>query len=197
MVWLRALSAVGAVAEASRLFRAPRGEAEREPAVFQPGSTQLEARLAQVVVAALKEAFNRDRARFDLEQGHLDAQRERAEQQLRLEWLRQESERSLGQVRMMAIMSLIVWAASALLLVWLPGSQEATSKVLLGFGWSALIGSVACAFVAHSGITEWLVNAHTSGPVTPHVPQSSARTILPWLLVLGLALTATSVIVAL
>ena len=129
MVWLRALSAVGAVAEASRLFRAPRGEAEREPAVFQPGSTQLEARLAQVVVAALKEAFNRDRARFDLEQGHLDAQRERAEQQLRLEWLRQESERALGQVRMMAIMSLIVWAASALLLVWLPGSQEATSKV--------------------------------------------------------------------
>ena len=42
--------------------------------------SQLETRLAGVVVAALKEAFDRDKARMDLERAHLDAERQRAEE---------------------------------------------------------------------------------------------------------------------
>ena len=91
VAWLRALNAVSTVAEASRLFRGARTDVEREAAGGEPGSTQLEARLASVVVAALKEAFDRDRARFNLEQGHLDAERERSDARLRLEWVRQTS----------------------------------------------------------------------------------------------------------
>lgn len=197
VTWLRALNAVGTVAEASRLFRGARTDLEREAAGGEPGSTQLEARLASVVVAALKEAFDRDRARFNLEQGHLDAERERAEARLRLEWLRQTSERTLGQVRMIAVMSLVVWVASGLLLVWLPGSQASASRLLLGFGWGALIATVACAFVAHNRITAWLVGAQTSDATPADLPRSASRTILPWLLVLGFALTAGSVITAL
>ena len=197
VTWLRALNAVGTVAEASRLFRGARTDLEREAAGGEPGSTQLEARLASVVVAALKEAFDRDRARFNLEQGHLDAERGRADARLRLEWLRQTSERTLGQVRMIAVMSLVVWVASGLLLVWLPGSQASASKLLLGFGWGALIATVACAFAAHNRITAWLVGAQTSDAAPADLPQSSSRAILPWLLVLGFALTAGSVITAL
>ncbi len=197
VTWLRALNAVGTVAEASRLFRGVRTDVERDAAGGEPGSTQLEARLASVVVAALKEAFDRDRARFNLEQGHLDAERERADARLRLEWLRQTSERTLGQVRMMAVMSLVVWVASGLLLVWLPGSQASASRLLLGFGWGALIATVACAFVAHNRITAWLVGAQTSDATPTDLPQSSSRAILPWLLVLGFALTAGSIITAL
>ena len=196
VTWLRALNAVGTVAEASRLFRGVRTGLEREAAGGEPGSTQLEARLASVVVAALKEAFDRDRARFNLEQGHLDAERERADARLRLEWLRQTSERTLGQVRMIAVISLVVWVASGLFLVWLP-SQASASRLLLGFGWGALIATVACAFVAHNRITAWLVGAQTSDAPPADLPQSSSRTILPWLLVLGFALTAGSVITAL
>ena len=197
VTWLRALNAVGTVAEASRLFRGARAEPGGEPVVAQPGSTQLEARLASVVVAALKEAFDRDRARFNFEQSYLDAQRARAEEQVRFEWLRQTGERALSQVRLIAVMSLIVWVASVLLLAWLPGSPETASKVLLGFGWSALIGSLACAFVTHNGVTAWLVGARALEVATSKLPQGFSRTILPWLFVLGLALTAASVVVAL
>ena len=197
LTWLRALNAIGTVAEASKVFRGASTDVEREAAGGEAGSTQLEARLASVVVAALKEAFDRDRARFNLEQGHLDAERERAEARLRLEWLRQTSERTLGQVRMIAVMSLVVWVASGLLLVWLPGSQASAPKLLLGFGWGALIATVACAFVAHNRITTWLVGAQMSDATPADLPQSSSITILPWLLVLGFALTAASLITAL
>ena len=53
----------------------------------RPGG--LEARLAGVVVAALKEAFDRDTQRLELEREQLDAERQRAERALRLELRRQ------------------------------------------------------------------------------------------------------------
>ena len=49
----------------------------------------LEARLTGVMVSALKEAFDRDAARLDLERAALDDQRRRAEEALRLELVRQ------------------------------------------------------------------------------------------------------------
>ena len=57
---------------------------------------QIETRLAGVVVAALKEAFDRDRARMDLERTHMESERQRAEEALRAELRRQSAERLLG-----------------------------------------------------------------------------------------------------
>src|SRR6187399_3504624 len=72
----------------------------------QPGAPgALETRLAGVVVAALKEAFDRDRARMDLERSQMEAERARAEEALRAELRRQASERALGQLRMIAVMA--------------------------------------------------------------------------------------------
>ncbi len=52
--WLRALSAVGTVAEATRLFRTARGLARTADPPAAPDASDLERGLANVVVAALK-----------------------------------------------------------------------------------------------------------------------------------------------
>jgi hypothetical protein len=79
---------------------------------------RLDTRLAGVVVAALKEAFDRDKARMELERAPLDAERERVEQALRAELRRQAADLALGRVRTTAIMAIGVrdassWCASA------------------------------------------------------------------------------------
>src|SRR2546430_13789583 len=60
---------------------------------------QIEARLTNVVVAALKEAFDRDHARLELERAQIEEQRRRAEEALRLELRRQVLDRELGRLR--------------------------------------------------------------------------------------------------
>src|SRR5262245_3199343 len=70
--WLRLFDAASEVAKLARRVRRP----ELPPETAAGGSgplAQMETRLAGVVVAALKEAFDRDRARMDFERAHLDA----------------------------------------------------------------------------------------------------------------------------
>src|SRR6185369_13315161 len=71
-----------------------------ETASRVPGG--LEARLAGVVVAALKEAFDRDTRRLDLERQQLEAERQRAERALRLELQRRRPRRTGGRVALPA-----------------------------------------------------------------------------------------------
>src|SRR5437899_7869057 len=59
----------------------------------------IEARLAGVVVAALKEAFDRDTRRLELEREQAAAERARAERVLRLELHRQAGDREIGRLR--------------------------------------------------------------------------------------------------
>ena len=61
----------------------------------------LETHLAGVVVAALKEVFERDSRRLDLEREMAEAERQRAERAMRLELLRQAGEREVGRLRLM------------------------------------------------------------------------------------------------
>src|SRR5687768_6980249 len=79
--------------------------------------TQIEARLTNVVMAALKEAFDRDHARLELERAQLDEQRRRAEEAMRLELRRQAADRELTRLRMLAAMALIAWLASMAIFV--------------------------------------------------------------------------------
>src|SRR5678809_270454 len=59
---------------------------------------EIEARLTNVLVAALKEAFDRDHARLDLERAHLEEQRRRAEEAARLELRRQTADREIARL---------------------------------------------------------------------------------------------------
>src|SRR5262245_35080678 len=99
--WLRMLDTVIGLADiASRKLHARTetngGRRDDAVATGSIGGGALEARLAGVVVAALKEAFDRDHQRLDLERERIDGERQRAERALRLELRRQAGEREIG-----------------------------------------------------------------------------------------------------
>jgi hypothetical protein len=150
---------------------------------------QVEARLTNVVVAALKEAFDRDHARLELERAQLDDQRRRAEEAMRQELRRQAADRELGRLRMLAAVALVGWLASVLVLGTRLGDATTTARVALGLGWVLLLGSLAFAFTAQGR-----VNAFVPDRDAP-VEAGAGATAALWLLVSGLALTAISLLI--
>jgi hypothetical protein len=190
--WLRVLDTVAGLAAATRRLRSR--EPERPDLAAGGGLGQVETRLAGVVVAALKEAFDRDRARLDLERARMDAEQRRAEDALRFELQRQAGDRALMQGRLTIVVSVVVWITSTILIFGLPDLQAAVPRTLLALGWAALIGSMASAFVAHTAVTGWM-SGHRASPGAGTAPPASQ--LAPWLLLAGLALTAASLLVAL
>jgi hypothetical protein len=185
--WMRVLDAVGGFVELSSKFR--RRAPEEEPLTAtgaRPGG--LETRLAGVLVAALKEAFDRDSARLDLERSQIEGERQRAEQALRAELRRQAAERALTHTRLIAMLAVGVWALSAALGVWLPGMRETIPRTLLGLGWAASFAALGCAFAAWRSILTWSPDAAGEGkePLT--------ATLAPWLLVAALTLVGASLL---
>src|SRR5881628_55010 len=101
--WLQLIDAALGVANFARGRKPPPANDEPqqlEAAARQPGG--LEARMAGVVVAALKEAFDRDSRRLELEREQLAAERQRAERALKLELQRQAGDREIGRMRLLA-----------------------------------------------------------------------------------------------
>ena len=191
--WMRVLDTISGLAQLTGRVRRP--EPDGGPlAPAAPGALgQLETRLAGVVVAALKEAFDRDRARMDLERAQMDAERQRAEEALRAELRRQAADRALGQIRLVAIMALGTWMLSAALGVWLPGMTDGTPRVLMGLGWALAIASLGCAFAAWQHVSTWSADGRAAGSTPVH----PAAAIAPWLLLVALALTGTALLAAL
>jgi hypothetical protein len=189
--WLRVIDTVTGLARTAGRIRS----------TFDPGSTGiaaegaargLETRLAGVVVAALKEAFDRDRARMDLERAQIEAEQRRAEEALAAELRRQAADRALGQLRLLASIAIAAWMLSAALAVWLPGMRAGIPRGLLGGGWALSFGSLACTFVAFQTISSWGAGGQNST-----LPPSRAAAVAPWLLVLALASTGASLLAAL
>lgn len=197
--WLRVLDAVGGLAQvAGRLRRGGEPGPSLTPA--GPGGGpfgQLEARLAGVLVAALKEAFDRDRARLDLEEAHMAAERERAEAALHAELRRQAADRALHQLRLVAIMAIAIWMLSAALAVWLPGLRAGMPRIFLGLGWALAIASLGGAFAGSRNVTAWSAADATGGSSAAGAPKDAAAGAAPWLLVGALALTGASLLTAL
>jgi hypothetical protein len=194
--WMRVLETVGGLVQMSSRLRRPEAEAPAQPAADEPAGPldQIEARLAGVVVAALKEAFDRDRARMDLERAQLDAERQRAEDALRAERRRQAAERALGQLRLIAIMAAAVWMLTAALGVWLPNLRQALPLTLMGTGWALAIGSLGSALVAWQQVSDWSADAQGSLSTSPSSQTSRAAL---WLLLASLALTGSALLTAL
>jgi hypothetical protein len=149
---------------------------------------QLEATLTNVVVAALKEAFDRDHARLELERAQLDEQRRRAEEAMRAELRRQAADREIGRLRLLAGTALIGWMASVALFVARLGSATTPSRALMALAWLLLLAAMGAAFTAQGRI-------NTSGPDagTPAAVTGAAGAAL-WLLIAGLALSAISLL---
>jgi hypothetical protein len=182
--WMRVVDTVGTIV--GRL----RGGV---PATQAGAPGALETRLAGVVVAALKEAFDRDRARMDLERTQVEAERRRAEEALAAELKRQAAERALGQLKLLAIIAIAAWMLSAALAVWLPGMRDGVPRALLGAGWALAFAALGCTFAGSHRISAWTAGA----AMAADLPRSGAASAAPWLLLAALASTAGSLLAAL
>jgi len=185
--WLRIIDGV---LGATDLVRWVKGKPPED--ALAGGTSRLEARLAGVVVSALKEAFDRDHQRLELERQRLEEERERAERLLRLEWQRQSGEREIARLRMLAAVALAAWLGSLFLVPRLTASGT-SGRVMLGLAWLFLLTALAAAFSAQSRVAEELGrmdDRSTSSDVT----QSAAGIAVPWLIVAGLATIAVSLL---
>jgi hypothetical protein len=187
--WMRVLETVNGLARMGGRLRSM--TLESDPGAHS-GPGALETRLAGVVVAALKEAFDRDRTRMDLERAQVEAEQRRAEAALAAELRRQTAERLLGQLRLLAIMAIGTWMLSAALAVWLPGMRAGLPRGLLAAGWALAFGALGCTFAGSQRVSAWTAAAAYSTP-----PSSAAASTAPWLLLLALASTGASLLAAL
>jgi hypothetical protein len=193
--WVRVLDTLGTLVQAGTRFA--------RPAAPPPGSSQptdlsqsasplgaLETRLAGVLVAALKEAFDRDKARMDLERETVEAERARAERALHAELRRQAADRSLNQLRLIAVFAGCMLLASAALAAFIGGMRAGQAAIVLAIGWAAALGALGCVFAAWPRVSGWAASTGTEAH------QSAPADTAPWLLLLSLALTAASLLLA-
>ena len=190
----RAFDAAMALRDAAKRFRGepPSGEGALTT-IPPPGSAlagQIEARLTNVVVAALKEAFDRDHARLELERAQLDEQRRRAEEALRLELRRQAADRELARLRLIGGAALIGWIASVSLVVVRMGSLSSAARAVSAVGWLLLLGALGAAFVAQGRL-----GTTVADPSVPMTGGTGGSVAALWMLIAGLAVSAIAILI--
>ena len=202
--WLRMLDALIGVTDLARSRRiramsdATAEQQQQLETVGRAGSGPLgglETRLAGVVVAALKEAFDRDTRRLELERVELEAERERAERALRLELLRQAGDREIRRLRLLAGVAVATWIGTLFFSALLIGGSL-PARVAIGSGWVLVLGSIAMSFVAQSQVAAALDRVGAVDERRDAVSSSVAGALALWLIVLGLALVGLSVLLA-
>src|SRR5919109_512799 len=135
--WLRIIDTLIGLTDLARGRRTPPPppadpEAQLQVDPTRPGALGgLETRLAGVVVAALREAFDRDSRRLELEREQIDSERQRADRALRLELLRQAGDREIGRLRLMAGVAVVSWIGTLFFSARLMGAS-ASARVFLG-----------------------------------------------------------------
>jgi LPXTG-motif cell wall-anchored protein len=160
----------------------------------------LEARLAGVVVAALKEAFDRDTRRLELERQQLEAERRHAERLLQLELLRQAGDREIGKLRLVAGLAGVSFVGSlffGLRVVDAGGGRASLApKLVLAGGWALLLAAIALSFSVQSTVARVLERAvgEQDGFPPGEVPRTGEAAI--WLIVVGLALIGLSALLS-
>jgi hypothetical protein len=197
--WLRILDAVLGVTDLVVLRKATTRQqdttAGQTSALDQTGrfgAGSLEARLGGVMVAALKEAFDRDNRRLDLERERAEAERLQAERALRLEMRRQATDREIGRLRLIGGAAVITWLGS--LLLWRSMSTNAGSatRVVLGLGWALLLAALATALTRSDAANRAAIDdLNRESP-----PPGGAGVLAGWFLVLGLALIGLAALLA-
>lgn len=184
----KAVDALIAFRDAAKRFKgADAAPAAPEPPAPSGLAGQIETRLTNVVVAALKEAFDRDHDRLELERTHLEEERRRAEAALQLELRRQAADRELARLRLLAAAAMVGWLASlAIVAVGLAGPST-PARVMLALGWLLLLAALGAAFTAQGRVAA-PGRAETPGTV------GAGGSVPLWLLLAGLAATAASLL---
>ncbi len=189
--WLQVLDAVIGVTDIARSRRISKMRDQGESTDLAPARSAapggLEARLAGVVVAALKEAFERDTRRLDLEREQMEAERRRAERALKLELARQSGDREIGRLRLIAGIDVAVWIGMLLFVTRL-ASAPVGARFSFAVGWLLLLGSIGASFNAQAQVARELERlAQSDSGVFDGKSASASGSAAVWLLVAALA----------
>lgn len=182
---MTALDAVSSLREAARRYKAAKARSPYEASLPHATGGQMEARLTNVVVAALKEAFDRDHARTELERSHLEEERRRAERLLSVEIRRQSVDRELTRLRLLGGTALLGWTWSMTMFAVGAGTPSMSARVMVATGWLLLLGALAAAFSAQPRVTRAMTDDRPSDA-------GAVGTAALWMLLSGLAFTALS-----
>jgi hypothetical protein len=188
--WLRLIDAALGVASMARGRKAaamPEAAGDSRLEVGTRALGGLETRLAGVVVAALKEAFDRDSRRLEMERQQLEAERQRAERALKLELLRQSADREIARLRLLAGVAVATFLGTLFLAARVLAGGTA-GRVLLGIGWALLLAALAAAFSAQSQAAEAAAQERPAS--------TTAGQLAPWAIVAALATIAISLLIA-
>jgi hypothetical protein len=189
---MKAYNALMAVRSVADSFRMGASRAEPRDTALSAGAPSaatgpLEARLANVVVAALKEAFDRDHARLELERAQLEEERRRAEEALRLEMRRQAVDREVTRLRFIGGAALVAWMASVFVLGPRALAASVAAKVVLGTAWTLLLAALAAAFVGQERV---------GATMSAREADNRGSSLALYLMIAGLALTAASLLIS-
>jgi hypothetical protein len=193
--WLRILDTVVGLSNLSGRGRGASGAAPTDLEQAAGGSRalgQLDARLAGVMVAALKEVFERDTRRLELEREQMERERQRAERLLKLELWRQAGDREIGRLRLLAGVAVASWLGT-LFFVSRAAAGPIAARVLTGAGWALLLAALAAAFSAQSRISALLSRIDEPSFRQEDLATGAAAGV-PWLIVAGLAAVGVAVL---
>ena len=183
--WIRIIDGVLGATDLVRRVTGQSTQALENPATLPGG---LEARLAGVVVSALKEAFDRDRQRVEFERQRLEEERERADRLIRMEWLRQAADREIGRLRLVAGVAIVCWLGTLVLAGRLTAGGT-LGRAMIGSGWAFLLVALAGCLAAQARIARTLAQADDRSNIA-EVTSSGMGAAAPWLIVAGLAVIA-------
>ena len=176
--WLRVLDVVIGVTDIARSRRIAKMRDDSDS--HQPETTGTPG-------AALKEAFERDTRRLELEREQMEAERRRAERALRLDLVRQTGDREIGRLRFLAGIAVAAWIGTMIVVSRL-ASAPVGARFTFAVGWMLLLGSIAASFSGQSQIGRELARLAKSpdaeGPESAASGASGAAAL--WLLIAGL-----------
>jgi hypothetical protein len=170
----------------SRKSRASADEPETAVA-GRSAAGQLEARMTGVVVAALKEAFDRDSHRLELEREQAERERTRAERMLKLELLRQAGDREIARLRLMAAVAVGTWIGTLFFSAPLAGGPTSV-RVIVGAGWLLLLLALSLSFTAQARVGRALARSDEPSARHEDLTGGAGAAAVPWLIVLALGL---------
>ena len=192
--WLRILDLALGVTNVAQARR----PSEPDQEALAPGSRtlgHLETRLAGVMVAAVREAFDRDSRRLELEREQLEIERARADRAQRLELWRQAGEREIGRLRLVAGVAVVSWLGTLFFSTRILSGTGGGARVALGLGWALLLAALAAAFFAQTRVGTALDQIDHAMPRWDTIESGPAGTVAPWLIVAGLAVIGVAVLI--
>lgn len=196
--WLRVLDVVVGLTDlARRVNRQPATsrESTADPSslnALQAVTAPVEARLTGVVVAALKEAFDRDHQRLQFEREQREEERKRGERLLRLELVRQAGDRELTRLRLIAGLAALTWMG-AIAMASVTDHFGSVARAMLVGGSMCLLAALASAFLAQSAVADGLAHLQDPGQLLTPPSGGAASIAALWLLVVGLAVIGISI----